>query len=229
MHEKMLWYNDNIQFLINKNIVEYDMVAASVSVSDVLNLLPKNVIDELKLLPKEKRTRRVGCLQRDDKEYSEKLLAGIRDIRKEFLLTNNLDESNVITLHSDAIFFSSKKKINNIVHGVEFKHKNTWSSYIRYGKVEMFYNNGVIDYKGIPQDMIYQHTLGINKYLINIFQMLEDLDTDIYDYITTFQKNYLQDRLPEYYYTSFGKFGQYKLENLHLFSYIAKIVMYMIK
>lgn len=229
MHEKMLWYNDNIQFLINQNIVEYDMVAASLSVSEVLHLLPKNVIDELKLLPKEKRTKKVGCLQRDDKEYSEKLLSGIRNIRKEFLTINELNEENVITLHSDAVFFSSKKKINNIVHDVEFKHKNTWSSYIRYNRIEMFYNNGVIDYKGIPQEMIYQHTLGLNKYLIKIFEMLEDKDPDIYDYISTFQKNYLQDKLPEYYYQSFGKVGRYKLDNLNLLSYIAKIVMYTIK
>ena len=77
--------------------------------------------------------------------------------------------------------------------------------------------------------MLQQHTLGINDYLLKIFRMIEDNDPAVYDFIRKFQRNYLQDKLPDYYYIPFGKTGQFKNENLKLFSFIANIVMREVK
>ncbi len=225
MNEKMLSYNENIQFVFNKNIVEYDMKAASVSICERFNLLNKDIIEELKLLPKEKRTKRMGLMQRDNPEFSKALIEGIKNIREQFLNDNNINNDNIISLHSDAIIFINNKQIKNNIEGVEFINKNTWNSYIRYNKIEMFYNDDIITYKGIPLSMLNNHTLGINKYLCNIFKMIECYDTSIIDYINKFQQNYLQDKLPDYYYIPFGKTGENKLDNLQLFSYIAKIIL----
>jgi hypothetical protein len=40
---------------------------------------------------------------------------------------------------------------------------------------------------------------------------------------------YLRDKLPEYYYISFGKSGKYKLENMYLLGHIMRIAMDVIK
>lgn len=225
MHEKLLWFNPNIQYTFNQNIVEYDMNAMSVSISETYGLLDPETIKILKLLPKEERTVRIGLLQRDDKEFSNKLLSCELEIRNKFLEANNLDENNVLSLHNDACIFMSRKKIISNIDGVKFKHSNTWSSYIYYKGIEMFYADGAIDYKNIPREMLNRHTLGFNKFFCKVFDKMENYDPSILRYLSTFQTKYLQDKLPPYYYFPFGKLGDYKTHNLELTAYIANIVL----
>ena len=225
MHEKLLWFNANMQYVFNTNIVEYDMNAMSVSISEKYHLLDDETITTLKLLPKEQRTVRMGLIQKDDKEFSKKLLECELEVRNKFLERNNLDESNVLSLHNDACIFISRKKIINDIDGIIFKHANTWSSYINYKGVEMFYNNGAIDYKNIPKEMLTKHTLGFNKFFLKVFEKMEDCDSSILQYLSKFQQKYLQDKLPPYYYFPFGKLGEYKMYNLELTSFIANMVI----
>lgn len=225
MYDKLLWYNDNIQYMFNENIIEYDMRAASLSISERYKLIPQEEIDRMKLMSKDKRTKCIGIRQRDDKIFSEQLLSGIVNIRKRFIECNNLDDTNILALHSDAIVFSSKKKIEDNIEGVEFVNKKTWTSYIRYNKIEIYYNNGFIDYKGIPADMLKQHTLGLHKHFLKIFDMMENYDINILSYLRKFQSLYLQDKLPEFYYIPFGKNGKFKFDNLQLLSYVTNIIL----
>lgn len=225
MHEKLLWFNPDIQFMFHGNIVEYDMRAMSVSISEQYGLLDDETIKLLKLLPKDQRTRKIGLIQRDDKDFSQRLINSELNTRKKFLEVNGLDETNVISLHSDACVFNSRKKIRNVIDGIEFKHVNTWTSYINFKGIEMFYNDGVITYKGIPKESLNQHTLGIHKYLLTIFDKVENFDPNVLKYLSKFQMRYLQDKLPEYFYIPFGRNGDYKMSNLELFAYIANVVL----
>lgn len=225
MHEKLLWTNPNIQYVFHSNIVEYDMRAMSVSISEKYGLLDKETIQLLKLLPKEERTRKVGLIQRDDKAYSKRLIECELETRRKFLETNNIDESDVLSLHSDACIFKSTKKIINNIEGVEFKHANTWSAYLNYRGIEMFYDNGVIDYKGIPKEMLGKHTLGMHKFLLTVFDKIENYDSDILDFLAKFESKYLQYRLPDQYYAPFGKMGEYQMSNLALLGFIATVVL----
>ena len=226
MHAHQIWNNDNIQFIFHSNIVEYDMSQASVSICERFKLLDDSTIQRLKLMSKHQRTVEMGLMQRDNKEFSEQLLKGIRDIRRKFIQVNELTEEDIITIHSDAIFFIMKKDIIDEIEGVKFKRKNTWTSFIRYDKMEMFYDgNGIITYKGVPRELLDTHTLGLNKYMIKIFTMIENYDSSVLKFLSKFQKNYLQDKLPDFYYISFGKRGEYKIYNMKLLSYIASITL----
>ena len=225
MFAKTLWMNPDMEYVIRQNIVEYDMQQASLSVSRRFHLMDDAKLDILERMPKEKRTKEVGLMQREDKVLSDNIIDGILQTRKEFIETNQLNEDTIITLHSDALMFIQKRVITDNIHGVPFIHKHSWSSYIRYGRVEMFYSDGCIDYKGIPKPMLQQHTLGINQYLLNVFSLLEDNNPDIFPFLTRFQRMYLQDKLPEYYYLPFGTVGKHKIENFKLLSFIAKIAM----
>jgi hypothetical protein len=225
MNEKLMWFNPDIQFMFHSNIVEYDMRAMSVSISEKYGLLDEETIRVLKLLPKEQRTKRVGLLQKDDKDYSERLIQCELETRRKFLETNGLDETNVISLHSDACIFNSKKKIINNIEGIEFKHANTWTAYMIYKGIEMFYADGVITYKGIPKEMLNKHTLGIHKYLCTVFDKVENYDPEILDFLSKFQRRYLQDKLQDFFYIPFGRMGDYKMSNLGLLSFVAKVVL----
>ena len=225
MNEKLMWFNPNIQFMFHGNIVEYDMRAMSVSISEKYNLLDEETIKLLKLLPKDQRTKRVGLIQRDDKIYSERLISCELETRRKFLEVNGLDETNVLSLHSDACIFNSRKSIINNIEGIEFKHANTWTSYMKYKGIEMFYSNGVLTYKGIPKEMLNQHTLGIHKYLCNVFDKVENYDYDILEFLSKFQRRYLQDKLPDFYYIPFGRTGDFKMSNLGLLSFVTNVVL----
>lgn len=225
MYTKTLWMNPDIPYVFRKNIVEYDMQSASLSVSRRFHLLDDALLDSLERMPKEKRTREVGLIQREDKEFSQKMIECLLQTRKEFLDINHLTDGNVVTLHSDAVIFIQTNQIVDHIENVPFVHKHTWSSYIRYDRVEMFYDNGVITYKGIPQPMLQQHTLGICQHLLKFFQYLEDYDEELFPYLRKFQKQYLQGKLPEYYYIPFGTTGTYKSTNLQLLAYLANIAV----
>lgn len=220
---KPLWVNPEYPYVFRKNIVEYDMQSASLSVSRRFHLLPDDLLDQLERMPKEKRTREVGLIQRGDKEFSEKMIASVLQTRREFLELNHLNASNIVTMHNDAIIFIQSKPIVDHIDNVKFNLKNTWSSYIRYGRVEMFYGDGIITYKNIPKPMLQQHTLGLCQHLLTFFGKLEDYDKELFPYLRKFQKKYLQDRLPEYYYIPFGTTGSFKETNIQLLAYLARI------
>ncbi len=225
MHEKMIWLNDQIQYVFREHIVEYDMVAASLSISKRYHLLDDDVIQQMQLMSKDQRTRKVGMIQRDNKEFSEKLLKGIREIRRKFIEINGLSENDILSLHSDAMVFTMKKPVISEIEGVKFLKKGEWSSYIRYDNIEMYYADQYITFKNIPKEMLYQHTMGLTKHITKVFDMLEDYDEDVLKYISKFQSLYLKDKLPEQYYVPFGKVGDYKVSNLKLLAYIASVAI----
>ena len=73
--------------------------------------------------------------------------------------------------------------------------------------------------------MLNRHTLGMHKYLGTVFDKIENYDSSILDFMSTFQMKYLQDKLPDYYYIPFGKVGTFKISNMNLLSFIANIVL----
>lgn len=225
MYDKMLFYNDNIPYLFHSNILEYDMNAASLSLSERFGLLPKETIERLKRLPKQQRVIETGLIRRNDKEFSVTVDKKLLEVREQFINENNITPEEIISLHSDAIIFASRKKIKNNIDGIQFKEAMRCTGYINYKRIEMFYNDGYIEYKGAVQQLIDQQRMGINLYLIKIFKYIENYDTQILKYMSRFQRDYLMDQLQEYVYQSFGHLGDFKYANLELFAYIANIVV----
>jgi len=225
MIDKLLWTNENNSYMFRSNIVEYDMQSASLAVSERFNLLDTVTLEQLRNTPKQERVKKVGLMQRDSKEFSDAMIQGIITTRQEFLDINHIDEDDILCLHSDAIIFDMKSNIKSKIDNVEFIKKHQWSSYLLYKGVEIYYGDGAITYKGIPKQILQMHTLGINKYLLKIFSMMEVCDENVISYMTKFQKRYFEDKLPEYFYTSFPKVGAQKMENLNLFAFIANVVL----
>lgn len=222
---KLMTFNENIDYMFHVNIVEYDMVAASVSVCEKYKLLSDDKIQWLKLLPKEKRTIEMGKMQKDS-AFSEIMINGILETREMFIKENNINDEDIISLHSDALFFIKRNRIKSKVNDIEFKLKNSYCGYMKYDdRIEMFYTGEYIDFKQIPIDIVQEHTLGINKVILNIFNKIENYDDSVIEYLSKINSLYLQDKLPEYYYNSFGKIGEYKIENFKLFAFLANVIL----
>lgn len=228
--DKMIWINDKIQAMFHQNILEYDMNAASLSLAERFGLLPKETIQMLKCMPKKDRVIKTGYIRRDNKEFSVEVDKKLREVRYKFMEENNIDESSLLSVHSDAIIFASRKEIKDNIDGIQFKRASKSIAYLNYNRVEIFYDGDIISYKGVPDEMIKQHTLGMNKYLLKIFQYVNDYDTKVLDYMSKFQKNYLQDQYQEFFYHPFCKLGgKYKTSNLEFLAFIANVVMNEIK
>lgn len=222
---KLMDFNENIQYKFHTNICECDMVAASVSVCERYKLLTNEKIEWLKLLPKEKRTVEMGKMQKD-KSFSDKMISGLLETRDIFINENHITDDDIISLHSDALFIINKNNIKTKVNGIDFKIKNTYTSYVKYDeRMEMFYTGKYIDFKQFNKERLKDHTLGIVKYLTNVFNKIENYDPTILDYMRKTNTRYLKDKLPEYWYRSFGNVGEYKTENFKLFAYMTNIVL----
>ena len=65
--------NDNILYLFNRSIYEYDMKNAGYSLSKAYNLLPNETLDKLGKYKKDRRTIEIGKLQRSDKDFKNNL------------------------------------------------------------------------------------------------------------------------------------------------------------
>ena len=174
MHDKQIWSNSNIQYMFHQHICEYDMVSASLSISKRFQLLDNDLIEQLSLMRKEDRVVRIGLIQKEDKGFSESLLSGIRDIRKKFIIQNNLTENDIIALHSDAVFMRTTKKVISDIEGVKFAKKGEWSSFMRFKNIDMYYGNDYIKYQNVNKDLLMEQTLGMNLHLKKVFQMIED-------------------------------------------------------
>lgn len=230
MHDKMMWFNENIPYIFHAHIVEWDMSKASLSVCEKFNLLESDEINRLNSLPKLEREKAMGMHQRGNKEFSNRLLEGIREVRRKFLEINGLDESNVLSLHNDAVIFNSRKEIVSEIDGIKFHHDNTWDAYIRYGRAEIFYKvdelgNGSLDFKNVGKDKVQEHTFGLNRYMIKVINGIEAYDRNILKYMRKFQQKYIQDELPEYYYSAFARIGDFKTTNFEFFALMADIVV----
>lgn len=224
--DKMIWINDKIKFMFHQNILEYDMNAASLSLADRYHLLPQETIDMLKRMPKKDRVIKTGYIRRENKEFSVTVDKKLREVRQQFMEENDIDQDSLLSVHSDAIIFASRKEIKDNIDGIQFKRSAQSIAYLNYNRVEIFYDGKIISYKGIPEEMVKQHTMGMNKYLLKVFQYVEDYDIKIFDYLSKFQKNYLQDQYPEFFYHPFCKMGgKFKISNLEFLAFVANIIL----
>ena len=104
-----LWKNDsfinqNIPYLFNHEIIEYDMKDAGFSLTREFHLLDEKIIEKLDKYKKDKRKIELGKIQRDDKDYRDNLKKSFAYARKLFLESNELEDNDIIFIIS--LYFS---------------------------------------------------------------------------------------------------------------------------
>lgn len=178
LYEKDLYLNKDIQYLISNEIIEYDMSNAGFNIIKYFKLLPESTIEYLDKLPKDKRTIRIGILERDDKELAKKMNDGFKKARKMFYEANDLTDDDILSIKKDALFIT-KRCHNLIFDNIEFKEKNIYTSYYYFNKLEFYVGKSKIDVKGINNNTLKLHQDFMLDFLFKIFKMIETTDRRI--------------------------------------------------
>lgn len=209
----ILWKHDtytnpNIAFLFNKEIIEYDMKDAGFSLTREYNLLDDKTITKLSKYEKNKRKVTLGKIQRDDKEYRDSLKESFKLARKEFIESNNIEDNDIIAIKKDAIFVKSRCKHRSFGNFIEFRPKNTYTSYIQLGnkgkRLEFYYNIDVLDIKGISEENYSLHQNYMIKFIKSFFLRMETEDNEnVIKFAKRFIDRYKRKELEVGYYRTF--------------------------
>lgn len=208
-HKKDLFINKNILYLFNTDIYEYDMKSAGTSIMEEFNIVSKDIIKELKELPKKQRVVHEGNLQKN-KDIASKMSDGFAEIRKRFYIENSIELGDIVSVNKDAIFVT--KRCKELKFGcVKFAEKNHYSSYVRLNRFQ-FYYNGNIDVKGISDKTIGLHDDGILKVIKLFFRNMETSDKKTtLIHLRRIITDYKTRNLPVEYYREFTPSSKYKV------------------
>lgn len=217
--EQTTWMNPSIEYLFDDDIREYDIADAGYSLIKQFKLLPESEIQRLGRLDKGiERHIEVGKMQRDNKEFSNRLLKAFRDARFYFIETNKLTDDKIISVKKDAIFTIGE--VNRTKFGqVVFVPKNIYSSYLRFPNIqnlEIYYNKNGIDFKQINDHSVAKHRLYTVEFLNTFIHKMEYKDHSLKRFMIDHIMKYKTMALEEEYYLEFNN----KSENINpIFNY----------
>ena len=205
--DKSIWYNPNIEYLFNNEIIEYDLKDAGLNIIKEYKLLSISEINRLESLGKGfNRHKEIGLLQRNDKEFSQRLLDKFTHVRGLFIESNKLNDNNIISVKKDAFFIIGN--VNNTKFGnLEFRSKNSYSSYLRFPSIqnlEIYYNNHDPSFKGIGDNAINKHRLYLYTFILDTIKMIENNSSSLKRKMIKFISDYKYNLLDEEFYLEFN-------------------------
>lgn len=215
LYKHDLYTTDDYDYIISKRIIEYDIKSAGINLCKYYRLLPKDKLEYLDSLTKTQQKIQIGKYMKSDKEFNVNHTKSFKWIRKEFFRDNDIKDSDIISIKKDAIFIVSKKCKKCKFENVEFVEKNVYTSYHRFGNIELYYNSkkDILDVKGISNDLLYQHVAFMNI-LKRIFRLLEENKYDEFvKFIKRFVDDYKNKRLSYKYYREFNSNSGFVLRN----------------
>lgn len=204
--EKSVWTNPDIEYIFDNEIIEYDIRDAGFSLIKQYKLLPQEKINWLSSMEKMHRHITIGKMQGADKEFSKALMNKFAEIRKIFVAANNLSDSNIVSVKKDAIF-----TIGNCSHvkfgKIEFAQKNKYTSYVRFVNnrdIEIYYNSGNMEIKGIGDSAINRHRLYILEFIKTMISYIESRNHSVKRYLKRFIDDYKSMKLEDEFYIEFN-------------------------
>lgn len=212
--ERHNYTNHDIEFLINSEIVEYDIKSAGLSLAKEYKYLNEKTINKLENMSKFDRNRRMGILKLIDKQLSKNENNALIEARKLFIKSNNLSVGNIIAIKKDAVFVT--QRCNNRKFGnIEFVPKNKYTSYMELNRLEFYYNSNRLDIKGIDDVMLEKHENYMLEFFKTYLSFLESgNDSQLKDYITNFVYRYKTKLLDLEYYREFNASSAYRLKDM---------------
>lgn len=207
------YLNPNIFYIFNTQIIEYDIRSAGMNIAKDFNLIDNKTYEKLTHMNKSDRVKKLGLMQRSDPSFTSKLNDAFADVRRMFIETNNLDNSNIISIKKDAMFVTKECDDTNFLDHIEFRPKNTYTSYVRLNrKLELYYNTDVIDIKGMSDENKELHKDYMIKTINKFFSKMESEDPiHVIDYLRRFIDQYKRKELDTGYYRKFDSRSDFDL------------------
>lgn len=202
----------------NAEIVEWDIHSGNTSIMKAYHLLDPKRIEIMEKLRKKDRVVAIGKIMRADKEFSKKLEAGFNDAVTRFILLNNLEEYDILSVKRDAAFIVNREITTPIVlDGVEFLRKNTYHGFMLLGTLEVYFKNDqTVDIKGIGDDKYKLHADGMIDFLQTVMHLYERKNqVELHTYLHEFLEAYRRKQLPYVYYRQFNSDSFFALGQAH--------------
>lgn len=219
-----LWANDRYvapyDWLISKDIREYDISKANISILLDLNIISKKQYEYYKKLPKHKREVYIGLYLRDNPSASKSLSYGFKEARRIFMQSNQINDQDVLYIDKDSITVINKLiKYTKISDHVEFVNKVSYTSFYRlFGIDFLYYNNNIIEYYRLKYSndemMRMLHSNGILDMILS-FAYTAQNDTNNLQQTISLVRNcynmYISRRMDINFYREFNQASLFKL------------------
>lgn len=209
-----LIYKSDISYVKNKRIYEYDMASGgfSVSLSEGLVKEPETV-KELITASKKHRQIILGNYTKRDREFTKNLHQGFQKYINAFIEYNEIDVNNVLTVKKDSILYYGLTPIRTKFKKVNFTLRGEFTSYLRLGQIELFYNGRTKErlVKGISLKSIEETLLDA---IFTLLALAENRpQKDVVNFLTDIRQSYINLDLTNNYYRELSVSNKYKLKD----------------
>jgi hypothetical protein len=215
IYERHNFLNKDISYLINTEILEYDIKSAGFNIVKRFDLLPESKVRYLEKLSKKERQVTIGLWIRNNKQLAVDINNSFIATRKEFFKANELTEDDILSIKKDAIF--TLKRCHELeFDSIIFDEKNFYSSYFYLNKKEFYFNSfaNKLDVKGISETNLEKHRPYILDFLSKFFRLLEMSDTEnATKRLKQFANYYREKTLHVGYYRELSADSTYVMKN----------------
>lgn len=210
-------YTLPIKYIFNSYIREYDISKANINILLYKGIITEEEYIKLSMLSRRYRQVQIGYILKDEK-INNLFEDGLKEIRKNFIEMNGLEDSDILSIKNDAIYVINK--IPNITRfgNVEFLLKNTYTSYMKITDLEIYYGlnkqtqSEVIDIKGINDIKLELHKNYMIQIICDSLYFISTGDNNtVLDYISDIYNKYLNKLLPIEYYRTFNSMSMYDI------------------
>lgn len=201
--------------LIVQRIFEYDIRSANTSSLRQARKLRSDTLDELEQLPRHDREIRVGLMIAQDKSIGKVIKREITRAKQQLFMVNGVQDDEVLSIKNDAVFIIGRKLPTYRFGYMEFKLKNTYSSYLLLENLELYYDrlNRTVDIKGIKDAIVLDpdHQAGIIRFLVQVMEYLVmDRMDALRRFLIKFTDDYKSMQLPVQYYKELNNENVYR-------------------
>jgi hypothetical protein len=201
-------------------IKEFDIRKANINILYNKGVLDLTTYWKLLKAPRMERQVYIGNMIDNDKSMYKILAAGLIEFKDKFYQANQIEDSDIVSIHNDSIFLINKNPLVTRFDNIEFIDKGTYNSFYRILDLEVYYsynrvyNTESISIKGINDNTLIKHKEYMIEFLCTLFSVvqIEGVTAGI-EILTNFYNQYINRKLESGYYREFNPDSLFKLNN----------------
>ena len=233
----MIWenikYTAPFDWLISKNIQEWDLEKANISVLRQAGMIDDKEYNQLYNLPKQDREVTVGYMRRNP-EIENCIKSGITEARRIFFEYNNIQEENVLYIDNDSITtvhdfrdYSAGYINGKLSPFINFRVKNKYTSFYRLFNIDfLYYTNGAVEKFRLKnandQKLKKEHKGYFMDLLLYIAYSAQTTSLeDTIDIIKSIYTQYVNREMEQEFYKEFNQQSMFHVVNTEYHDYYA--------